>query len=180
MHNPKIMVIACSDSRVDPTLLFNTRPGDIFVVRNVANIVPPYEDDRSFSHGTSAALEFAISYLKVHHIIILGHSRCGGIKALLENTFAEPTSFIAKWMSWMEPVKKWVLQHHAEASNEEKLQILEKKAIQQSLKNLITFPFVLEKLMKKELFIHGWYFELHSGNLFTLNDSSNDFELVKY
>ncbi len=165
-QKPKALVIACCDSRVDPALLMNCQAGDLFVVRNVANLVPPYEDDGSH-HGTSAALEFGICNLGIQNIIILGHSKCGGIAHLVQNfndskntVGQEKDTFISRWMDL---AKKSVIDMKQDFKNldlVEKVDICSQKSIINSLNNLKTFPWIRERIKKNELFIHGWFFEL--------------------
>ncbi len=161
-QSPKTLVIACSDSRVDPSILLDTKPGDIFVIRNVASLVPPYENDDSSCHGTSAAIEYAVKHLKVENIVIIGHSDCGGIKSLLKGKHDHHT-FIDHWLSIADNAKKAALEHNSDSSLCHEL--CEKEAIRNSVKNLQTFPFVQEKISKGTLSVHGWYFNMSSGTI---------------
>lgn len=155
-QQPKIMVVACCDSRVDPALILQCDPGDLFVVRNVANIVPPYEKDAGH-HGTSAALEFAVGTLKVCHLILLGHSQCGGIRALLDQEDAPPNDFITNWVSILgEPAKK-----------NTDVDAYAKRALQQSYENCLGFPWVYERVCEGTLIIHQWFFDIKTGQVFT-------------
>lgn len=164
-QDPKALVISCSDSRLDPAILFGSKPGELFVVRNIANLVPPFEGD-SKHHGTSAALEFGVLGLKVEHIIILGHSFCGGIRALMEASERESSSnFIETWMDIAELAKKKVLKEHSNCSFDQQTHLCEKGSLICSLKNLDTFPWIKEGVDKKELSLHAWYFDLNSGIL---------------
>lgn len=128
-QNPEMMVVACCDSRVDPALILQCDPGDLFVVRNVANIVPPYEKDEAH-HGTSAALEFGVCYLKVKHLILLGHSQCGGIQALLDREGLEQNDFITNWVSLIQ----------SPDCTEENPEKFAQTALHQSYRNCMTFP----------------------------------------
>lgn len=174
---PKIMTIACSDSRVDPAILLNTQPGEMFVVRNVANLVPPYEADQTH-HGVSAALEFGITRLGVKHVIILGHSHCGGIASLFatDNTH---TDFIKPWMALVEPAKKHILENHTHDGTENQIDLCSQKALTISLKNLQTFPWIQSRLETGDLRIHGWYFDLEHGLLKAYDEDSETFEEFK-
>lgn len=154
-QQPQIMVVSCCDSRVDPALILQCDPGDLFVVRNVANIIPPYEIDEAH-HGTSAALEFGICFLKVKHLILLGHSQCGGIQMLLNNG-AEQNDFITNWVSLIKNDKVPVHDHDEYA----------RLALNQSLQNCLTFPWIKEKVLKKELIIHLWFFDVKKGEIYT-------------
>ena len=165
-QKPKIMIIACSDSRVDPTRVFNCQPGDLFVIRSVANLVPPCEDNTAY-HGTSAALEFGINFLEVEHIIIFGHTKCGGIQALFENISNvwnnKKYNFIAKWMDIARPAYDKVISEHGNASFEEKVVLCEQYALINSLHNLHSFPWVQERINQGTLSIYAWYLDLATG-----------------
>ncbi|MDP1974460.1 MAG: carbonic anhydrase, partial [Alphaproteobacteria bacterium] len=176
-QQPKILMIACSDSRVDPAIITNCEPGDLFVIRNVANLVPPYQADDSL-HGTSAALEFAICNLKIQHIIVFGHSQCAGIQALLDHAITPylPYSFITKWMELAQPACDQTYLEHAEANQETKNHFCGKYAIINSLKNLMTFPWIKENVQKNNLIIHGWFFDLSTGIINAYNDKIDQFE----
>ncbi|MDP3532112.1 MAG: carbonic anhydrase [Alphaproteobacteria bacterium] len=176
-QQPKILMIACSDSRVDPAIITNCEPGDLFVIRNVANLVPPYQADDSL-HGTSAALEFAICNLKVHHIIVFGHSQCAGIQSLLDHAITPylSYSFITKWMELAQPACDQTYLQHAEANPEAKNHFCGKYAIINSLKNLMTFPWIKENVQKNNLIIHGWFFDLSTGIINAYNDKIDQFE----
>lgn len=163
-QNPQIMVVACCDSRVDPALILQCDPGDLFVVRNVANIVPPYEKDEAH-HGTSAALEFGICFLKVQHLILLGHSQCGGIKALLEDVVLEQDDFIKNWVS----VVKTENMHECEADDYAKL------ALSQSYQNCLTFPWIKQKIQSGKLIVHLWFFDIKTGEIFSYCDKTNNY-----
>ncbi len=150
----QIMVVACCDSRVDPALILQCDPGDLFVVRNVANIVPPFEKDSGY-HGTSAALEFGVCFLKVKHIILLGHSHCGGINALLNPKNIKENDFISKWVSVID------------ADINEKLTAdeLAKKALNRSYENCLSFPWIQDRVSNKDLMIHRWFFDIEKGEI---------------
>lgn len=172
---PKTLVIACCDSRAAPETIFNTAPGDIFVVRNVANLVPPYEPDGSY-HSTSAALEFAVQSLKVEHILVLGHGRCGGIKAALDpaDEPLSPGDFIGKWMQLLEKAAEAVNDNRWMTAVERQI-ALERISIRYTLANLRTFPCVdiLEK--KGRLSLHGAWFDIAEGELWIMDPASGDF-----
>ncbi len=151
-QKPKLMVVACSDSRVDPALLLQCDPGDLFVVRNVANIVPPYEKD-DLHHGTSAALEFGVCVLKVKHLILLGHSQCGGVISLLKGDDMSKNDFISNWVSLIK-VEDYQKYHPDDYA---------KIALLKSHQDCLTFPWIKEKVERKELLIHLWFFDIKSG-----------------
>jgi carbonic anhydrase len=159
-QQPETMVVACCDSRVDPALILQCDPGDLFVVRNVANIVPPYEKDE-MHHGTSAALEFGVCYLKVDHLILLGHSQCGGIQALLDESQVGINDFISNWVSLIKTTQC----EHCTADDYAKL------ALHESYKNCLTFPWIKEKVHGGHLKIHLWFFDIKSGEIFTYSDA---------
>lgn len=165
-QSPRTMVISCCDSRVDPMTIFNARPGELFVVRNVANLVPPYEPDEHY-HGTSAALEFAVTGLEVSTIVVLGHASCGGIQASLNGMYDTSTdrSFIQEWMRIIEPAREEVLRHSHDPSLATAQPALERAAIRLSLKNLMTFPFVRERVEQGRLSLRGAHFGIESGEL---------------
>ncbi len=164
-QSPKSLIIACCDSRVHPAQILDTEPGDVFVVRNVANLVPAYVADGK-THGTSAALEFAVIHLKVEHIVILGHGQCGGIKHLMKDEQVEgDSSFIEPWMQVVAPAKNRILATYADKSFEEQCKLCEQEAVSLSMANLMTFPFVKEAVLEQRLSIHGWHFDIESGEL---------------
>jgi carbonic anhydrase len=175
-QSPKTLVVACSDSRADPSIITNAGPGDIFVVRNVANLVPPYESGNQGQHGVSAALEFGVCVLEVRHIIILGHSNCAGIGALLNPGRMKNTDFIGKWMDIAKPAKEKVAKLGA-ATDAARHQC-EKEAIQLSLQNLLTFPWIRSAVEKGTLRLHGWYFSISGGTLEEYNPNTDRFEHV--
>lgn len=164
-QSPKALVIACSDSRVDPAILLGAKPGELFVVRNVANLVPPYDND-SKHHATSSALEFAVTSLGVKDIIVLGHSHCGGINALMARKEGDQKrGFITDWMDIAKPAKEKVLSLYPNLSSMEKDQHCEKESLLISLDNLKTFPWIQTQLEKDELNLHAWYFNMNTGNI---------------
>lgn len=166
-QSPAVLVIACSDSRMDPAIVTNAEPGDIFVVRNVANLVPPYVADGT-SRGTSAAIEFAVRDLGVKHVIVLGHSRCGGIQALIDHTGGKPLGrdFIAPWVSMVAHICAHVPRAAEFTTNpERRARQIEQKAILASLGNLHEFPWIDERVKAGTLDVRGWWFDLEHGEL---------------
>src|SRR4030065_111726 len=163
-QTPKALVVACCDSRVDPALVLDCAPGDLFVIRNVANLVPPAENLGHY-HGTSAALEFGVRNLGVTHIIVLGHAQCGGIHALLEGSVDKDESFIAEWMGIADAAREQVEQELAGASDKSRHRACEQKAILVSLDNLMTFPWIRERVEQGRLTLHGWYFDIEGGGV---------------
>jgi carbonic anhydrase len=177
---PGVMVIGCCDSRVDPAAIFDAGPGELFVVRNVANMVPLHEPD-SGHHGTSAAIEFAVSGLKVGHVLVMGHAACGGIGALIDGIggSGDGGSMIARWMSIALPVREKVMADHPDAAPGELQERMEKAAIIRSLENLRAFPFVAEALAAGLLHLHGAWFGIEHGRLELLDPESGAFSPVR-
>jgi carbonic anhydrase len=176
-QTPEIMVIGCCDSRVSPEVIFDARPGELFVVRNVANLVPPYETDGKY-HGVSAALEFGVGVLKVKHIVILGHAHCGGVRAFAEG--AEPISpgdFVGRWMSLMAPATAKVGPRES-MSQQEYLERMEKASIVNTLDNLMTFPRLRKLIERGEVMLHGAYFGVAKGELSVLDRATGEFRPV--
>ncbi|MEO9336037.1 carbonic anhydrase [Mesorhizobium sp. SB112] len=174
-QTPETMVIACCDSRSAPETIFDSGPGELFVVRNVANLVPPYAPDDQY-HSTSAALEFAVQTLKVKNIVVMGHGRCGGIRAALDPN-SEPLSpgdFIGKWMSLVAPVAKSVSENTLMTASERQT-ALERISIRYSLSNLRTFPCVKILEQKGRLSLHGCWFDISTGELWVMNSQTGDF-----
>ncbi len=176
-QTPSTLIIGCCDSRVDPALILDCAPGDLFVVRNVANLVPPSEDKGSF-HGTSAALEFGVRNLKVQHIIVLGHAQCGGIRALLDGGVSSEDSFIAEWMGIANGAREMIDERYSQADSATRLRACEQQAILVSLKNLMTFSWVLEGVESNRLALHGWYFDIERGELLGYNPATTKFEML--
>ena len=173
---PETMIIACCDSRSAPETIFDAGPGELFVLRNVANLVPPYEPDGEF-HSTSAALEFAVQSLKVKHIVVMGHGRCGGIRAALDtsHTPLSPGDFIGKWMSLIAPATETVAATTL-MTNIERQTALERISIRYSIANLRTFPCIKILEDKGKLTLHGAWFDISTGELWAMNRETGDFE----
>ena len=170
-QSPKVMVIACSDSRVDPATIFGSRPGEVFVVRNVAALVPPFEPDGG-RHGVSAALEFAVTKLGVEDIVVLGHGACGGVNAALTQSLAgsEPGSggFVANWIAMLDEAREKVVAAHGTGDDGQRA--LEQEGVRVSIANLMTFPFVRERVEAGTLAIHGAVFAIADGKLRVLDE----------
>ena len=177
-QHPGLMVIGCSDSRVDPAQIFDVEPGQIFVLRNVANLVPPFEPGGG-QHGVSAALEFAVTQLEVHYIVVMGHAQCGGVRAALEGSFdnAEPGEgyFIGKWMSLLQPERERLLKERPGLDAAAKARELEQDAVRVSLRNLRSFPYVREREEAGTLKLEGAYFGIAEGILYRLDRESDAF-----
>ena len=178
-QNPKVLVIGCSDSRVDPALLTGCGPGELFVIRNVANLVPPCEHD-VHHHGVRAALEYAVCHLEVEHIIILGHSGCGGIGALMHGIDnGRPAEFIGPWVKIAERARERVLKELPEKDAAMQSRACEQAAILVSLENLLTFPWISERVEAGNLLLHGWYFDIDAGQLSSYAPEKTGFELLE-
>ena len=177
-QQPKVLMVGCCDSRVDPGLIFGAQPGEVFVLRNVANLVPPYLPDNGL-HGCSAAVEFAIRNLKVEHVVVLGHAGCGGVQALLEAS-EEDSDFIGNWMSIASTARDraLLLAMAAGQSIEDAQTHCERETVAISLSNLMTFPWIRERVLQGTLIMHGWWFNLETGQLFRLDPVTNTFVLV--
>jgi len=177
-QSPKIMVVACCDSRVDPALVLDCAPGDLFVIRNVANLVPPAENRSGGRHGTSAALEFGVRNLGVEHIIVLGHAQCGGIRSLFGTQGGEEDSYIDSWMRVAREAHDAVVEERPQAAPDEQFVACEQRAILVSLANLMTFPWVKERVERGMLALHGWYFDIERGQLLQYKNQSGLFEAL--
>ena len=173
-QSPEVLMIACSDSRNDPALITESDPGDMFVVRNVAAIVPPYHPDDKY-HGTSAAIEFAVKGLKVKDIVIMGHALCGGVSALLKGTDKEKFEFLDNWIKIGTVAKEAVQKGLSEASPAVQQQALEQAVILTSLNNLMTFPWIREAVVAGQITLHGWYFDMQKGKMLSLDFTTGIF-----
>ncbi len=168
-QSPAVMVIGCCDSRVSPEVIFDAGPGELFVVRNVANLVPVFQPDGG-AHGVSAALEYAVQVLRIKHIVVLGHAQCGGIRAFIDDIDPlSPGDFIGRWMAmFIKPGEK--------VGQRERI---EKAAVFRSLENLMTFPFVRSRVERGEMELHGAYFGVAEGSLFVLDQAAKEFRSVR-
>jgi carbonic anhydrase len=164
-QRPRALVIACSDSRTDPQMVFNARPGELFVIRNVANLAPPYGPDDK-PHGVSSAIEFAVRSLHVRDIVVLGHAMCGGIQALLNGAPAEVSDFVGQWVRIAEPARRRAIL----AAPERRQELCEHESVRLSLDNLMTFPWIAAAVAAGDLQLHGCYFDIRSGILERLGD----------
>lgn len=182
---PEVLVIGCSDSRVDPALICGTRPGDMFTIRNVANLVPPYDFGNGRGHGVRAAIEYGVKALKVSHIVVFGHAHCGGIKAAIDTAAGEVSEFdfIGPWLTIAEKSCEQVLTDRESGERKrmgvEQLKdyayLVERQSILNSVENLKTYPWIMEKVDAGELTLHGWWFDLGSGDLWVTHPESGEF-----
>lgn len=175
---PKTLVIGCSDSRVDPAIISSAAPGELFVIRNVANLVPPYESNLQSYHGVSAAIEFAVVNLKVENVVIMGHRQCGGIRALVQGLNNLQNSFVGQWMKIAENARASVFEKHKTDDIDLLCKHCEMESIITSIEHLKTFPFVNEALAQKTLSLHGVYFDLEQGTLFSLDAAVKKFKQI--
>jgi carbonic anhydrase len=173
-QSPEIMVIGCCDSRVSPEVIFDARPGELFVVRNVANLVPPYAPDGTH-HGVSAALEFGVGILKIKHIVVLGHAHCGGVRAFVEDSEpVSPGDFIGNWMSLIAPAARQI-GSRGDMPLADYITRLEQAAIAHSLDNLLTFPGLRKMVERGSVMLHGAYFGVATGRLSVLDRATGEF-----
>ncbi|MGA9430377.1 MAG: carbonic anhydrase [Xanthobacteraceae bacterium] len=159
-QSPRALVIACSDSRTDPQMVFNARPGELFVIRNIANLVPPYGPDDK-PHGVSSAIEFAVRSLRVRDIVVMGHAMCGGVRALLEGAPPELSDFVGPWVRMAEPARRRAMA----APPEHRHDVCEHETVRLSLDNLMTFPWIRRAVEGSEIELHGCFFGIRSGVL---------------
>ena len=179
-QSPKVMILACADSRSDPAQIFDARPGEMFVVRNIAALAPPYETSRGY-HGVSSALEFAVTQLNVSEILVMGHGMCGGCAAALTGQFdGTPHGeghFIADWVQMLNDARDGVRARHSELNSAAFL-AMEREAVKVSLANLRTFPWIAEREQDGRLKLHGAHFSIAEGRLYILDEAEGDFRPV--
>lgn len=174
-QNPEVLIIGCGDSRVSPEIIFDAGPGEMFVVRNVANLVPPCELDAAGTsfHGTSAAIEFAVSGLNVKHIVVMGHASCGGVRAFYDKEPLSKLDFIGKWMSQIQPLADRLGPSTGDRAAD--IKRLELGLVELSLENLLTFPSIRSRVDAGELQLHGAYFGVATGMLFVRDPATRSF-----
>jgi len=178
-QNPNILFIGCSDSRVVPDLIVDSKPGDMFILRNIGNFVPPYRGDNDF-HGSSAAIEYAVSVLNVKDIIVCGHSHCGACASLYKDLSNEPhLQHVKKWLELGHKAKEYTLLATQDKSNKEQiLRTTERISIKHQLENLLSYPEIYRKVNSGELDIHGWYYKIEDGSIEYYDGESCDFKLL--
>ena len=179
-QSPKVMILSCADSRVDPAQIFDARPGEMFVVRNIAALAPPYETTRGY-HGVSAALEFAVTQLKVEEILVMGHGLCGGCAAALTGQFDDTDPgeghFISDWVHMLDEASREVRGRHHSLDSDAYTE-MEREAVKVSLANLRTFPWIAEREAAGELKLHGAHFSIAEGRLYVLDEAEENFRPV--
>lgn len=180
-QDPHTLFISCVDSRVVPNLITNTKPGDLFVIRNVGNIVPPYKESQNLREGylaTTAAIEYALTILEIQNIIICGHSNCGACEAIYEPPKKlDETPYVKKWLKLLDPVKEKVLTLKP-ASKSKRTWLTEQINIEQQLENLMSYPFVEERFDRGELRVYGWYYIIESGEILNYNMITREFKPI--
>lgn len=178
-QKPSVLFIGCSDSRVVPDLIVDSKPGDMFILRNIGNFVPPYQNDDDF-HGSTAAIEYAVSVLEVKDIIVCGHSHCGACAALFEDLSNKPELIhVKKWLELGKKAKEYTLSKTNNLSNNnELLRLTEKISIKHQLENLLTYPEVFRKVQLGELNIHGWYYKIEDGSIEYYDGESGNYKLL--
>jgi carbonic anhydrase len=176
-QHPRVMMIACSDSRVDPAILTGAEPGDLFIVRNVANLVPPCLVDHA-QHGVRAALQYGVTALGVEHIVVFGHMDCGGIRALLTSDPAiDPEhTFIHRWLQIADEARRRTLLIARDRPLEDQLRILMQEAIKTSLANLLSFPWIEQRVAEGRLRLHGWTFDMKHGQIYAYVPAQDAFD----
>jgi len=177
-QDPDVLFITCADSRVDPTLVTQSRPGDLFIVRNVGNIIPPHDAIKD-KNSVAAALEFAVLVLKVADIIVCGHSNCGAMKVLFqdEKEFRD-MPHLREWVALSKIVRSHVEQYYPNTSASLKERIMEKENVLEQLKNLETYPFIAQALEKGVVYLHGWYYDIGAGEVLSFNPVTDSFEKI--
>lgn len=178
-QKPEVLFIGCSDSRITPDLMLNTKPGDMFILRNVGNFVPPFKRDEDF-HGSAAAIEYAISVLNVKNIIVCGHSHCGACKSLYEN-IPDNESFVhvKTWLKLGEAAKERTLKNKKFNTEEEMYRATERNSIRHQLENLLTYPEVEQRIKDGRVKVHGWYYDIETGQIDFYDKQSDDFKPLK-
>lgn len=177
-QKPEVLFITCSDSRVDPNLVTQSRPGELFIVRNVGNIIPPYDAIKD-KNSVAAAIEFAVLSLKVKDIIVCGHSNCGAMEALYKDE-RELTNMphLRDWLQLAEPVRNIVLKYYPQTSSEIRQRVTEEENILCQLHSVQTYPFIKQALDEGALHLHGWYYNIETGSIYYYNSSEDIFEIV--
>lgn len=190
-QTPDVLFITCSDSRVDPNLVTQSKPGELFIVRNVGNIIPPYnnlgggvhervQSTPSCCSSVAAAIEFAVLSLKVKDIIVCGHSNCGAMQAIFKDKKEfDNMPHLRDWLKLALPVKKMIERHYPNAQGESRQRIVEEENILAQLKNIQTYPFVVQALEDGSLYLHGWYYDIGTGNICAYNPNTDSFEVIK-
>lgn len=178
-QSPSTLFVGCCDSRVDPAIITSSKPGDLFVVRNIANLVPPYDGDDQVDE-MAAALEFSVENLKIRDIIVMGHSRCAGIQALYDAVKDNqwPESALHNWLRIGEKAARLTLESEASCPEEEQLQLCGRRSVIDSIERLKTYPLVQRRMAAKALFLHGWYFHMEEMQVEAYDQASGEFHVI--
>jgi len=177
-QKPDVLFITCADSRVDPNLVTQSRPGEIFIVRNVGNIVPPHDAIKD-KNSVAAALEFAVLNLKVTDIIVCGHSNCGAMMMLYEDgQKLRQMPHVSEWLEMSAPVRDFILKHYGDSTEEIRQRVTEEENILFQLHNIQTYPFVKQALYEKTLYLNGWYYNIGTGSIYSYNTAEDVFEII--
>lgn len=177
-QNPHTLFIACSDSRVDPNLITGTLPGELFIIRNIANIVPPYRESGEYA-ATTSAIEYAVIVLGVENIIVCGHSNCGGCAASLNSSEKlKKLPHTHKWLELIEPVRDRINSEMGDMEPEAREWMMEQGNVVEQIKHLLTYPYIKEKVISKELALSGWHYIIETGEVFIYDKDSGEFHLA--
>jgi len=175
---PEVLFITCADSRIDPNLVTQSKPGDLFIVRNVGNIIPPYDAIRD-KNSVAAAIEFAVLGLRVRDIIVCGHSNCGAMEALYKDEKdLKDMPHLRDWLNLSVPVRDAVLKHYRDVSQETMQRVTEEENVLLQLHNIQTYPFVMRALDEGSLHLHGWYYNIGTGSIYSYSPSEDVFALI--
>jgi len=177
-QSPEVLFITCADSRVDPNLVTQSRPGELFIVRNVGNIIPPYEAIKD-KNSVAAAIEFAVLKLPVKDIIVCGHSNCGAMQALTAQEHElRGMPYLQDWLNLADPVKEIIMNHYADATDEIRQRVTEEENVLLQLHNMQTYPFVRKALEENALRLHGWYYNIGTGSIYSYNSEEDVFQII--
>ncbi len=177
-QKPDVLFITCSDSRIDPNLVTQSKPGELFIVRNVGNIVPPYDAIKD-KNSVAASIEFAVLGLKVTDIIVCGHSNCGAMQMLYEDEQKmRHLPHVFEWLQLAAPTRDFILKNYSNSSEEIRQRVTEEENILFQLHNIQTYPFVKQALKEKTLYLHGWYYNIGTGSIYSYNPSEDVFEII--
>ena len=177
-QSPEVLFITCADSRVDPNLVTQSRPGELFIVRNVGNIIPPYEAIKD-KNSVAAAIEFAVLKLPVKDIIVCGHSNCGAMQALTAQEHElRGMPYLQDWLNLADPVKEIIMNHYADATDEIRQRVTEEENVLLQLHNMQTYPFVRKALEENALRLHGWYYNIGTGSIYSYNSVEDVFQII--
>lgn len=174
---PHTLFIACSDSRVDPNMITGSKPGELFIIRNIANIVPPYRDTTEYV-ATTSAIEYAVLMLGVENIIVCGHSNCGGCAASLSSSKQlEKLPHTRKWLELINPVRDYIIEEISEEESEAREWMMEQSNVVEQLNHLMTYPYIRQRVAEGQLALNGWYYIIETGEVFIYDFHEGEFRL---